>query len=78
MGNISCMKHSQAFSLRTVWVKRYGITITRDGEGQGMKIGIISVIKNLRIFRRSPKTLIPLLDPGKYSYLLLILMDACN
>ena len=43
-----------------------------------MKIGIISVIMNLRMFRRSPKTLIPLLDPGKYSYLLLILMDACN
>ena len=22
-GNFSCMKHSHAFSLRTVWVKRY-------------------------------------------------------
>ena len=77
-GNFSCMKHSQVFSLRTVWIKRYGITKTWDGESQGMKIGIMSVIKNLRMFRRSLKTLIPLLDPGKYSYLLLILMDACN
>ena len=43
------------------------VTIIRDGEGQGMKTVIISVIKNLRMFRRSPKTLIPLLDLGKYS-----------